>query len=147
MSADISPLLNAVIMIGDRVESYADTGMTHALMYKEHKNGATEEDVTVTFDWIKREAQYRLNEKKYRPTALLPGAFDPLSVLYALRLLDLKGMRKISKPVSNGLDCIVVQAKVLGKQRVRVESGEYDTYLIETQLAGFSEIFDTQKKY
>ena len=142
MSAEISPLLDAVIMIGDRVESYADTGMTHALLYKEHKNGATEQDVTVTFDWKKREAQYCLNGEKYRPTALLPGAFDPLSVLYALRLLDLKGMRKISKPVSNGLDCIVVQAKVIGKQRVRVESGEYDTYLVETQLAGFSEIFD-----
>jgi len=66
--------------------------------------------------------------------------------MYALRLLDLKGMRKISKPVSNGLDCIVVQAKVIGKQRVRVESGEYDTYIVETQLAGFSEIFDNISK-
>lgn len=142
MSAEISPLLDVIIMLGDRVESYTDIGMTHALLYKEHKNGTPEQDVTVTFDWKKREAQYCLNGQKFKPTALLPGAFDPLSVLYALRLLDLKGMRKISKPVSNGLDCIVVQAKVIGKQRVQVESGEYDTYVVETQFAGFSEIFD-----
>ena len=141
MTAETSPLLDALLMLEDRVESYADTGMTHALLYKEHKDGATEQDVTVTFDWKKNEAQYCLSGKKMRPTALVPGAFDPLSVLYALRLLDLKGMRKISKPVSNGLHCVVAGAKVLGKQKVRVESGEYDTYVVEPLLAEFSDIF------
>ena len=37
MTAETSPLLDALFMLGDRVESYADTGMTHALLYKEHK--------------------------------------------------------------------------------------------------------------
>ncbi len=143
MRSETSPLLDAVLMISDRVESYADTGMTHALLYKERKSGTAEQDVAVTFDWKKREAQYSCNGKKYRPSALLPGAFDSLSVLYALRLLDFKGMREFSKPVSNGFDCSAIRGKVLGKQRVRVESGEYDTYVVEPQLAGFSKIFDT----
>ena len=141
MTAETSPLFDAVLMLADRVESYTDNGMTHALLYKEHKGGATEQDVTVTFDWKKREAQYCLGGKKLKPTALLPGAFDALSFLYALRLLDLKGMRVISKPVSDGLHCAVARAKVLGKQKVRVESGEYDTYLVAPQLAEFSDIF------
>jgi hypothetical protein len=141
MRAEIFPLLDAILMIGDRAESYADAGMTHTLLYKEHKDGATNQDVTVTFDWKKREAQYCLNGKKFRPTALMPGAFDWVSVLYALRLLDLKGTREISKPVSNGFQCVAVRAKVLGKQRVRLDSGEYDTYVLEPQLVEFSEIF------
>jgi hypothetical protein len=73
----------------------------------------------------------------------VPGAFDPLSVLYALRLLDLKGMKEISKPVSDGLTCVVVRVSVVGKQQVRVESGEYDAYVVEPQLAGFSTLLDT----
>jgi len=143
MTAETSPLLDAILMLGDRVESYADKGMTHGLLYKEHKNGAAQQDVTVTFDWKKCEAQYCHGEKKYKPTALVPGAFDPLSVLYALRLLDLKGMRKISKPVSNGLHCAVASATVLGKQKVQVESGEYDTYVVQLMLGDFSDIFKT----
>ncbi|MCG7852552.1 MAG: DUF3108 domain-containing protein [Methanosarcinaceae archaeon] len=142
MRSETSPILDAVLMIADRIESYADTGMTHALLYKEHKNGTMGEDATITFDWQKREAQYCLNGKKFKPSALLPGAFDPLSVLYALRLLDLNGMREIAKPFSNGFQCVIVKAKVLGKQKVRVESGEYNTYVIEPLLAGFPEIFD-----
>ena len=142
MHSQTSPLLNAVLMISDRVESYADTGMAHALLYKERSSGTAAQDVTVTFDWKKREAQYSCNGTKYRPSALVPGAFDPLSVLYALRLLDLKGLKEISKPVSDGLACVVVRAKVLGKQKVRVESGEYDAYVVEPQLAGFSTILD-----
>ena len=141
MTAETSPVLDALLMIADRVESYADSGMTHALLYKEHKDDAMQQDVTVTFDWKKSEAQYCLSGKKFRPTALVPGAFDPLSVLYAFRLLDLKGLRQISKPVSDGLHCAVVRAKVLGKQRVRVEGGEYDTYLVEPLLSEFSDIF------
>ena len=142
MNADISPLLNAVLMIADRIESNADAGMTHALLYKEHRNTAADEDFTVTFDWKKREAQYSSNGKKYKPAALLPGAFDSLSVLYALRLADMQATREIAKPVSNGFDCAVVRAKVIGRQHVRVESGQYDTYLLEPQLSGLSDVFD-----
>ena len=141
MTAETSPVLDAILMLGDRVESYADTGMTHALLYKEHKDGTAQQDVTVAFDWKKREAQYALGGKKYKPTALAPEAFDPLSVLYDLRLLDLKGMRKITKPVSNGLHCALASATVLGKQRVEVDGGAYDTYLLQLQLAEFSDIF------
>ena len=142
MNSQTLPLLSAVLMISDRVESYADTSMEHALLYKESNSGTAAQDVTVTFDWKKRQAQYSCNGTKYQPSALVPGAFDPLSVLYALRLLDLKGMKEISKPVSDGVACVVVRAKVLGKQKVRVESGEYDAYVVEPQLAGFSTILD-----
>jgi len=143
MNSRISPLLNAVLMISERVESYADTGMAHALLYKERSSGTAGQDVTVTFDWKKREAQYSCNGIQYPPSALLPGAFDPLSVLYALRILDLKGIKEISKPVSDGLACVVVRASVPGKQKIRVESGEYDAYVVEPQLAGLSKILDT----
>ena len=95
--------------------------------------------MTVTFDWKKREAQYSCNGTKYRPSALVPGAFDPLSVLYALRLLDLKGIKEISKPVSDGLACVVVRATVLGKQKVRVESGEMMRMWLSRSLRDFQQ--------
>jgi hypothetical protein len=143
MHSAISPFLAAILMISDCVESYADIGMTHALLYKEHNNNSSEQDATITFDWKKNEAQYSCNGKKYQPSALLPGAFDSLSVLYALRLLNLKDMREFSKPVSNGFACVAVRARVLGKQKVRVESGEYDAYVVEPLLAEFSKLFNT----
>lgn len=143
MHSAISPFLAAIFMISNRVESYTDTCMAHALLYKERNSGTAEQDVTVTFDWKKREAQYSCNGQKHRPSTLLPGAFDSLSVLYALRLIDLKGVREFSIPVSDGFACVAVNAKMLGKQKVRVEGGEYDAYVIEPQLAGFPRIFTT----
>lgn len=50
MTSQTSPLLKAVLMISDRVESYADTGMANALLYTERNSGTTAQDVTVTFD-------------------------------------------------------------------------------------------------
>jgi hypothetical protein len=141
MTSETSPVLDTLFMLAGRVDSYADTKMTHALLYKEHSGSAAQQDVTVTFDWKKSEAQYCLGTKKFRPTALLPGAFDPLSVVYALRLLDLQGKKEASKPVSDGLHCAVARAKVLGKQKVRVESGMYDTFVVQPLLAQFSDIF------
>jgi hypothetical protein len=141
MTAKISPVLDEFLLLGDRVESYADIGMTHALLYKEHNDGASQQDITVIFDWKKNEAQYCIGRKKYMPVSLVSGSFDPLSVLYALRLIDLKRNYKISKPVSNGLQCVVVKASVIGKQKVRVARGEYDTYMVELLLGEFSALF------
>ncbi|MBN2108477.1 MAG: DUF3108 domain-containing protein [Deltaproteobacteria bacterium] len=141
MTSKTSPLLDSLFMLADRVDSYTDSALKHALLYKERHGSAGELDSTVTFDWKKREAHYSLGKKKYRPTPLLPGAFDPLSVLYALRLLDLKGKREVAKPVSDGLHCAVARAKVLGEQKVRAPSGTYDTYLLQPQLAEFSAVF------
>jgi hypothetical protein len=138
MTAATSPLLDSLFMLADRVDAYADSAMQHALLYKEHHGSAADQDITVTFDWKKREAQYCNGKKKFKPSQLLPGAFDPLSVLYALRLFDLKEKSEIAKPVSDGLHCAVARAKVLGKQKVRVPSGAYDTYLIQPLLAEFS---------
>ena len=143
MRAETSPVLDAVLGIADRIDSYVDTGMTHAFLYKERKSTTMEHDATITFDWQKNEAQYCLNGKKFKPTALMPGAFDALSVLYALRLLDLNGKKEISRPVSNGFQCVILRAKVLGKQKVRVASGEYTAFVLEPQLAEFPALFDT----
>jgi hypothetical protein len=71
----------------------------------------------------------------------LPGSFDPLSILYALRLLDLKGKQEVTKPVSDGLHCAVARAKVLGEQKVRGPSGTYNTYIVQPLLAEFSAVF------
>jgi hypothetical protein len=141
MTTKTSPLLDSLFMLADRVDAYADSAMKHALLYKEHDGSAAEQDITVTFDWKKREAHYCIGKKKFRPTALLPGSFDPLSILYALRLLDLKGKKEVAKPVSDGLHCAVARAKVLGEQKVRVPSGTYNTYIVQPLLAEFSAVF------
>lgn len=140
MTARTSPVLDALFMLSDRVESYADAGMTRALLYKEHKS-SVQHEATVTFDWKKHEAQYSLGGKKYRPTALVPGAFDPLSVLYALRGLDLRAGGSIAKPVTNGLQCQTARGRVLGRQKVRVANRNYDTFQVELLLAEFSDLF------
>ncbi len=143
MTSQLSPLVSELLLPGDRIESYADSGMTHALLYREYAGGSPQPAAAVTFDWAARQARYSQGGKKYRPTPLLPGAFDPLSLIYAVRMFDLGSGGPVAKPVTDGLHCAIARATVRGRQRLRLESGQYDAFLVEAPLAEFSDMFSS----
>jgi len=142
MTAKTSPLVEQIYPVHDRMDAYADGAMTHALEYKELKETRKTKDVVIVFDWQKQTVQYSKKGKKRAPQMLLAGAFDPLSIFYFFRAQELRENMEISRPVSDGKKCVMGKARVLGRQKITAAGKEYDTWLVEPELAGIGGVFD-----
>lgn len=137
---------DAIYKIRDRVDSYTDIGLTRSILYKKRKAGLTHKrDVVVSFNWNINEAQYSNFGRKRKPVSLPPGTFDPLSILYYLRICKFKEKFTLQKPVTDGKKCVTGSGKVIKREKIEVKSGQYDTYLLEPELKDLSGVFRKSK--
>ncbi|MBN2514403.1 MAG: DUF3108 domain-containing protein [Deltaproteobacteria bacterium] len=126
--------------IRERQDSYIDKGLTHSILYKKRSEGKHPRDVVVNFDWEKKEAAYSSFGEKMRPVSILPSSFDPLSLLYVIRLHQLAEGKVIEIPVTDGKRCIDVKVKVSKKEIIILAGKEYETYLVESDLETIGDI-------
>ncbi len=140
------PVIDFFYRVRDHIESYVDSSVTHSLLYrKKQHEGSHERDVIVSFDWDKAKAHYYNQGKYERSVIILPGTFDPLSVFYAFRLYPLKDGLEVQTPVTDGKKCVMGRAKVIKRERIKVDAGEFDTFLIEPDLQHIGGIFEKSK--
>lgn len=139
------PMLDMFYKVRDRLESFTDPAVTHALVYKKKKEGKNPRDVVVRFDWRKKVAQYENFGRPEEPIAIKPGAMDPLSGFYFTRLQDLRPGMEITRPVTDGKKEVIGRIHVLGREEVTVASGTYDTYLLEPELQNVRGVFEKSK--
>lgn len=132
--------------VRNRIDAYTDVEMTRSILYKKKQHeGRTKRDIVVNFDWERIEAQYSNFGEKKTPVSILPGSFDPLSVLYAFRLHDLKENIEIQIPVTDGKKSIMGKARVVKKEKIKLTSGTYDTYLVEAEIRHIGGVFEKSK--
>ena len=128
-----------------RIDAYADTAMTHSVLFKESKNGKRKKRVVVDFNWKRNEARYSNFGSKLDPIPIRPGSFDPLSVFYAFRLHQLKEGLEFKQPVTDGKKCVMGYGKVVGRESIKVAGRIYDTFLVEPNLEHIGGIFKKSK--
>ena len=118
--------------VRDRYESYMDTTKLYSLRYEKHiREGKFKNDEVVDFDQGAHRAVYR---DKVVP--IPPYTQDVLSALYYVRTLPLKVGQSIS--VANHTDGknYPLVVRVLGKEHVKVDAGEFDCVIVEPILRG-----------
>jgi len=146
MTAESNSAVDMVYKVRDRIDAYTDINMTHSVLYKKkQKEGSTERDIAVNFDWEKREAHYTDFGKKNPPVSLLPGAFDPLSAFYYIRLAEIKENSVIERPVTDGKKCIIGKAAIVKRETIKAGEKVYDTYLIEPELKHVGGVFEKSR--
>lgn len=145
MSAQTYPIIDLLYKVRDRVDSFADIGMTHSILYTKQKKGKHKKNVAVSFDWEKQTALYSNQGKKKKPITVKPGSFDPLSIFYAFRIHDLKVGARIQIPVTDGKKCVMGQALVVKKEKITIANKAYDTYLVEPDLKNIGGVFSKSK--
>ena len=94
--------VDLIYKIREREDSYVDVNMTHSILYKKREESKHPRDIVVNFDWEKREATRTNFGEKSPPIHILPGTFDPLALLFILRLQDFKENSVIEIPVTDG---------------------------------------------
>ena len=130
-----SAFVDLFYKVRDRVEAYTDLGVTRSLLYKnEQREGSYDRDVTVTFDWQNEMAQFDNRGEKQDPIFIYPGTFDPLSVIYYLRMQELAPGNVLKAPATDGKRIVIGRVRVVEKQKVKVPAGEFDAFLVEPAL-------------
>lgn len=134
LTAKTMPVVDLIYKARRRVDSLVDLAMTRSLHFEKVDELDKDRHVVVYFDWSKQTAQYTRVHKRRQPIPVPSGTFDPLGVFYAFRHRDLKEGAVLKAPVTDGKRCVIAEARVLGKEIIRIASGTYDTYVVEPEL-------------
>jgi len=153
MTVRTNAFLDLFYYYRSRIDAYADMDMTRSVRYREKtRTRRMETDIVVEFDWQNRQANFNRRvtffkskpetDTKERITPLLPGTFDPLSVYYYARLLDLKEGDRIERPISDGIKCVVAHAEVIRRESLTANGKTYDTLLVQPNFKGVKPVFE-----
>ena len=146
LSVKSYPLIDLFYKVRDHIESYVDRSVTHSLLYKKkQREGRHKRDVEVRFDWDQSKAHYYSSGTYEKTVDIIPGTFDPLGIFYAFRLTPLKDDLEVETPVTDGKKSVIGRAKVIRRETVKIDSREFDTYLIEPDLQHIGGVFEKSK--
>ena len=143
LTARSNAFVDAFYMVRDRIDSWSDDAMQRSLLYrKKQHEGRTRRDITVSFDWNAMTAQYVNRNKAREPIAITAGTFDPLSIFYWSRSVDLAVGGQLRHPVTDGKKHVLGIANVVKREKIRVPAGTFDTFLIEPDLRHVGGVFE-----
>lgn len=118
--------------VRDRYESCMDTTELYSLHYEKHiREGKFKRDEAVDFDQVAHRATY-----KDKVVPIPPRAQDVLSALYYIRTLPLEVGQSISLANHTDGKNYPLLIKVHGRERVKVDAGEFDCLVVEPILRG-----------
>lgn len=140
------PFLDLFYKVRDKISSYVAMDLTRSYYYrKNQREGRTQRDIIVEFDWDTNQAGYSNFGKQKPPVDILPGTLDPLSLVYFARLQDLDQIDEISVPVTDGKKCIIGKANIVKRENITIEGEVFDTYLLEPEIEEIGGVFEKVK--
>jgi len=146
LSAKTLPFIDVFHKVRDQIDAYTDREVSHSLNYRKVQSGSSKRNIEILFDWRNKTASYRNFDKKEAPVSIQKGTFDPLSAYFYMRTLDFSTGDSITRPVTDGKKLVIGNARILGRERIKVPAGEFDTYLVEPDMKEVRGVFEKEKK-
>ena len=134
MMTKTNAAVDLLYKIREREDSFVDVNMTRSILYKKWEESKHPRDITVNFDWDKLEATRTNFGEKSPPIRILPGTFDPLALLFILRLQDLKENAVIALPVTDGDTNYDVKATVGKRDTIEIQGKMYDAFEVTPDM-------------
>jgi Protein of unknown function (DUF3108) len=134
------------VKIRDRIDAFADTGMTHSIYYRKGQTGTRNRQETIEFDWQAGKAQYSDSGLRQAPIDLQPGSFDPLSAFYYTRMMISDKNLRVERPVTDGKRNFIGNASFVRRETITLNNGKtYDTFCVKPDLEFLGGIFKESK--
>jgi hypothetical protein len=146
MTARSNSAIDFFIKIRDRIDAYADLGMTHSIYYQKGQTGESKRQEVIEFDWEERKALYTDTGRPHAPIELMPGSFDPLSAFYFTRMMISEDNPTVERPVTDGKRSFMGNARMVQRETITLKNGKsYDTFCLKPDMGLFGGIFKESK--
>lgn len=150
LSAKSNAFVDSLYKVRDRIDAFADAGLTRSLHYfKKQHEGTTIRDIEVRFDWGKLKTRYIKTERgggEDKLTPVMPNSFDPLSAFYFVRGAEnVKVGSVIESPITDGNKNVIGRVTVVKRETIKVKGQTYDTFLVEPELKDVGGVFEKSK--
>jgi hypothetical protein len=114
--------------VNERLDSFMDSVHLHSIRFEQRSYGKDQEPFILIYDQKRHIVHIAGKKETYR---IHPNTHDPLSAFYFLRIQPLEPGKEILIPVSTGKETHFIEAKVVGREKVRVGAGEFDCLIIK----------------
>ena len=146
LSARTSGIVDKVYKVKTDIHGWADSQMHRTLHFiKKQKEGKTDRDIVVDYDWPKKQLVYANWGEAMEPLALGDRAFDPLTAVYYCRTLKLEVGKVYEFPVTDGKKLITGKVTVLAREKIRTSFGMVDCFKIQPELKDIGGVFKKSK--
>lgn len=136
-------LIDLIYKVRSEFETFTDLEINRSLLYRKQQfEDGTQKTVTVKFDWETHTARYMNSGKSGQGTEIVPGAFDPLGILYYLRTVNFTQADRIEAPVTDGKKCIVSSVFLLGTEQLQFEGKSHEAYVLQSDMKGIEGLFE-----
>ncbi len=133
LSARTTPRIDCIYPIRDMQNSYTDMDLSRSFLYEKRSSGHRLRESRIDFDWKSMTATYLNSGDAEKTLPILPGTLDPLALIYAIRLKELRTGAVLEIPVTNGKGFNTLRADVTGRETITVDGKTYDTFVVETE--------------
>jgi hypothetical protein len=129
-TARSAPFFDPFYKVRDRIESYIDAEELYTVRYeKVLREGKYKANITIIYDH-----QHGVAYENGKKFGITPGVQDVLSSMYYLRTKKLKVGRKFTIDVGTGKKNWPLVVEVVGKEKISVPAGKFDTYVVIPRL-------------
>lgn len=131
--ANSNRFFSSFYKVRDKITSYVDVETLYSrYFHKRLREGDYRKTVEIDFDHLAEEARYS-NGETY-PTTL--GVQDVLSAFFYVRNLDLDVGDSYDLPAHSSRKTYDLRVYVHGRERIEVEAGTFDCFVVEPVLLG-----------
>lgn len=143
LTVKTNAFIDRIYKVRDRFDAFAASDMDRSLLYlKEQREGRSERDIAVTFDWDNQQAQYANFGEKEEPIDIYPSAFDPMSIFYAFRYHLVNGVEEVELPFTDGKRSVMGRGRLGESEIVSVPAGNFEAISITPDLSDVGGYFE-----
>lgn len=123
------------------VTSKVNTPFTHALEYHTVQTDLASRKVDLIFDQESRWCRRTLNGNPDGEVKTEASTYDPLSIIFKFREMDLDNPGEFSGAVCDGKATFPVKVTVVGSQEIKIGEKPFKTILVEPDLGDLRGVF------
>jgi hypothetical protein len=137
LKASTAPAFSSTYSFTDEFVSHFEAGLGAPRLFEksfvERKRVVREK---VAFNQLHRSATYTNSKNESKQVPIELGTQDPVSALYALRILGLRPGLQIVFPVLDNGRLYSIEAKVTGTELITTKLGSFETNRVEISILG-----------
>lgn len=136
-------IADKLFKVRDVIETWIDPITYRPQLYKKkQREGKTERDVVVTYDWDNNTATYSNRGVAKEPVNITDDTFDPLSMLVFLASQKYSTDTKINQAVTDGKKLVFIEASLKEKDSIKLDTGRYTANRLEVATNELSGVFE-----